>query len=463
MSSRYANGNREKGNHTAGVEALEGRQLMSGGTPYVINGTDAADTIHIRQSGTSIIVTRNGATTTRKTPTSSIVVNARGGNDTVFADSSVQVPITLNGGSGNDALRGGASNDTVRGESGNDRLYGGAGSDTLDGGSGDDVMVTIGGNGEKDRLTGGAGRDNFWLDADGNDTMRDLSSGDSYHKVQSFYDYHIKQADGSTRKVDVPQSLNGQNLADPVAAGQARGWKNFSNNPLFPQDGISEHDVDQNFAADCYFLAPLASMARAMPRQITDRVVDLGDGTYGVHFHRDGGHTFVRVDADLPVDSAGRPFYAGLGRGGSIWAAVLEKAWAFFRRGQGTYASTDWGRVAEPYEALGLDTVNKAYSASSFNSRGGILQSIGSYLDAGYSVVYSTKNTQPSGSKVRPDHVVMVDRVVRNSSGKATGIVLRDQYKTDLPTVKDGNNDGYVTLTAAQAAAWMEGVMWAKA
>jgi hypothetical protein len=41
-------------------------------------------------------------------------------------------------------------------------------------------------------------------------------------------------------------------------------------------------------------------------------------------------------------------------------------------------------------------------------------------------------------------------------------VVLRDQYKTDPPTVKDGSDDGYVTITAAEAAAWMAGVMWVK-
>ena len=91
-----------------------------------------------------------------------------------------------------------------------------------------------------------------------------------------------------------------------------------------------------------------------------------------------------------------------------------------------------------------------------------MLEAIDSYLDRGYSVVYSTKDTQPSGSKVRPDHVVLVDRVIRDRRGVTTGVVLRDQYKTDDPDVRDGNNDGYVTLTSAQAAAWMEGVMWCR-
>ena len=443
------------------VEPLETRQLLSG-TPLLINGTDAADDIRIRQSGTSIVVTRNGVTTVKRTATSTVTVNARGGDDVVFADDSVKVPVAINGGAGDDALRGGARNDRVRGESGNDRLYGGGGSDTLDGGEGEDVLVSIGGGGELDRLTGGSGHDVFWLEADGDDRITDLTGSDLYHRVGAFYAYRIVRADGSSTRTDVPLRLAGQNLPDPIASSAVRGWKDFSGKPLFADGGISEHDVDQNAAADCYFLAPLASLAREQPRRITDSVVDLGDGTYAVHFERDGGHYYVRVDADLPVDAAGRPFYAGLGRQESIWVAIVEKAWAFFRRGTGTYASTDWGKISEPFQAFGLDSVNRTFSGSVFNAKGGILEAIDSLLDDGYSVVYSTRDEQPSGSKVRPDHVIMVDRIVRNGSGVATGIVLRDQYKTDLPTVKDGANDGYVTLTAAQALAWMEGLVWCR-
>ena len=438
-----------KRNNLAALEPLESRRLMA--SNFVVDGTHAADAIRVTQNGSVISVTKNGVTT-RRSDVSSVTVNAKGGSDRVIADVSVKVSLVLHGGDGNDSLVGGA---------GDDRLYGGTGSDTLSGAAGEDVLVTLGGGTEQDHLSGGSGHDNFWIDADGRDRMTDLSGSDAYHKVSSFYSYRVARG-GSVTTTKVPLSLAGQNLPEPVASGATRGTKDFSDHPLFADEGPSEHDVDQNGVGDCYFLAPVSSLAKVAPQTIRDRVVDLGDGTYAVHFERGGGHHFVRVDGDLPLYTNGTPFYAGLGRQGSIWAAVLEKAWAFFRRDLGTYASIEWGRVNEPYDALGVDGVNRAYATSVFRSRGGLLEAIDGYLDAGYSVVYSTKDTQPAGSKVRPDHIVLVDRVVRNRAGDAAGVVLRDQYKTDDPDVKDGSNDGYVTLTATQAAAWMEGVMWVK-
>lgn len=432
----------------ASFEVLEGRRLLSGA--WVVDGTDAADTIRIRQTGTTLSVTRNGETF-RRTDVSSVIVNGKRGNDTISADDTVRVPLVLHGGAGNDLLAGGAASD---------RLYGGTGADTLAGGSGDDVLVSIGGASDRDRLTGNGGRDNFWTDAGDTDRMTDRAAADAYHTVGSFMSYRITRPDGSDSTTPIPLTLSGQDLPDPVASGSASGWRDFSRQPLFATGGPSEHDVDQNGAADCYFLAPLSSIAKIAPRHLSNRVVDLGDGTYAAQFQRGGATYFVRVDADLPVDNSGKPYYAGLGQQGSIWAAVLEKAWAFFRRGRGTYASTDWGKISEPYEAFGLTGVDRAFSASEFNSDGGILNGLDALLDDGYSVVYSTKDVQPAGSKLRPDHVILVDRVVRSASGAAIGIVLRDQYKTDDPDVKDGANDGYVTLTASQAAAWMESVAW---
>ena len=433
----------------SGIEILEHRRLFA--AAFVVDGTDAADTIRITQSGSTVSVTKNGATT-RKTDVSSVAITGRKGNDRITADDGVKVPLVLKGDAGNDTLVGGA---------GGDRLYGGTGSDSLSGAGGDDVLVTIGGASEQDRLAGGPGRDNFWLDADGSDRMSDLSASDAYHKVKSFYTYRVARP-GGTVTTRVPLALTGQDLPDPVTFGSVRGWDDFSDRPLFPAGGPSELDVDQNAAADCYLLASVSSLAKVAPRYLTDRIVDLGDGTYGVRFERDGRPEFVRVDGDLPVDGSGNPYFAGLGRGGAIWTAVMEKAWAFFRRDAGTYASTNFGRIAEAYDALGIDSTSWATSAtaSAFSSRGGLLETIDSFLDKGYSVVYSTRDTQPSGSKVRPNHVVLVDRVVRDRSGNASGVVLRDQYKTDDPDVRDGSDDGYVTLTAAQAAAWMEGVSW---
>jgi hypothetical protein len=420
--------------------------------PLVINGTDGADTIRIRQSGSTLAVTRNGSTTTRSTSgLSGVVVNGKSGSDMIQADDSVRLPLVLNGNAGNDTLRGGA---------GADRLYGGAGADALDAGPGDDVLVTLGGSSDHDRLAGGSGRDDFWMDSDGVDRITDLSSGDYCSTVRSFMNYRIQQSSNTFSNVAVPIQLDGQNLADPVASKYASGRRNFSAQPLFGPAGPSQDDIDQGAAADCYFLSSLSSVAKVDPELLTRNVADLGDGTYAVHFVNAGRHYFIRVDGDLPVDGAGRPFYAALGRGGSIWAPIIEKAWAFFRRSQGTYASTDFGRPSELYKALGLTDVHSESSASDFGSASKMLEKIDAVLDDGGMVEYSSLDEQPRGSKVRANHVLMVDRVVRDSRGAAAAVVLRDPYKTDRPGVSDGANDGYITLTAAQAGAWMEKLYW---
>ena len=481
--------------HTpAALEPLEARRLASA-SPLVINGTDGADTIRIRQSGSTLTVTRNGANTTRKTAdVSSVVVNGRGGADSITADDSVKVRLTLSGGPGNDMLRGGSAADVLRGDSGNDtiqggggndqvhgndgndslsgnagddRLWAGAGDDTLDGGDGADVLVSIGGAGDDDRLAGGAGADQFWADPAPTDRVTDRSAGDLYKPVGAFMTYRIARADGSFSKVPVSTKLQGQDLPDPVASKKISGREDYSINPLFAADGPTEQDVDQNGAADCYFLSSLAGLARTAPEHVKGRVVDLGDGTYAVHFQDYDRNVYVRVDADLPVDNTGKPFYAGLGQDKSIWVPVLEKAWAFYRRSQGTYASIDFGRSKEVFKALGMQDV--AFQ-DSFRSAASMLDTIDAALDAGLPLTFWTKMTEPKGSPLRPSHVLTGVRVIRDARGNPTHLVLRDPLKNDgaramaaaTGEALDGSNDGYLTITAAQAAAAMKGVTWAR-
>lgn len=91
-------------------------------------------------------------------------VNAGTGDDQVTVASTVEVPVTMRGGSGRDMLTGGGgadkligadSADRLSGRGGDDLLFGGPGDDVLFGGSGDDVLR--GGPGD-DSLTGGTGK-----------------------------------------------------------------------------------------------------------------------------------------------------------------------------------------------------------------------------------------------------------------------------------------------------------------
>jgi len=79
-----------------------------------------------------------------------VVVNAGDQDDTVAVNSAFAIPVTLDGGAGNDRLTGGA---------GGDRLLGRAGVDQLNGAGGADTFVEDAAANGADRFDGGAARD----------------------------------------------------------------------------------------------------------------------------------------------------------------------------------------------------------------------------------------------------------------------------------------------------------------
>ncbi len=280
-----------------------------------------------------------------------------GGNDEFYNGTSV--PSTAHGGAGDDLLIGGNGDDTLNGDGDNDKLYaragndllnggGGndmlfaaAGSDTLNAGSGDDVLVSIGGGFAT--LIGGAGVDSFWLDTTEN--VADASilevAGANVHQVSQFMSYSF---DGGQTFTPVGKELNGGNLPEPDAIYNPDNpislhLENFYDNPLFAASGPSKDDVFQGAVGDCYFMASLSAIANADPNYIQQMVVDLGDGTYAVRFYDQGQAVYVRVEADLYVTDSGDLQYADLGQGGSVWVAIVEKAYTYFRKMQGSYAS----------------------------------------------------------------------------------------------------------------------------
>jgi Ca2+-binding RTX toxin-like protein len=80
----------------------------------------------------------------------SMTVLTGNGNDTVNAGAVLTVPLTIDGGDGDDLLTGGDGSDRVYGGAGNDRLTGSAGFDILDGGTGTDSLNWAQGDGDDD-------------------------------------------------------------------------------------------------------------------------------------------------------------------------------------------------------------------------------------------------------------------------------------------------------------------------
>jgi Ca2+-binding RTX toxin-like protein len=215
---------RKSGRFAPQLHALEAREVPAvlaffNTDSLVVLGDDAPNNIVVAaDSAGALQVTNNGAAvaiasaagTPNRANLKSITVDARGGNDSVVIDRTVNVP-DANGklaASANGALFGGAGNDTLRVLSGgfvggvignpivgNFALFGGAGDDFLDSGFGNDAL--FGGDGNDtmrwlpgtliDTFDGGAGLDTAIVVGNttpipdlSTDDPNDTSNGDSF-------------------------------------------------------------------------------------------------------------------------------------------------------------------------------------------------------------------------------------------------------------------------------------------
>lgn len=402
-----------------------------------------------------------------------IQLNGNGGNDKLFGGNNSDI---LLGGPGNDYIMGNDGNDNCQGEAGHDTIHGGAGNDIvsggagfdvlyadsgadgvyggddddklfsgrdndyLDGGRGNDVLVSVGG-GQGDQLVGGAGWDNFWCDYESSETVtREITEKDNVHKILRFHSLKVRNVDMGTPS----RELLGQNLPEPYTGTDypmTTGVQNFRYVPLFTSGGPYQNDVFQNQVGDCYFLATLSAVAKVAPRVIQRSVVDLGDGTYCVQLkdvEKNGLTRYVRVDADLPM--AGNTQLGTQLKGGSLWAAIMEKAYAFVRGGGfgSYYAIGNGGQPSEAFGALNLTPTKEDKTRASF------LQDLMTAVNSGKIV---TVSTFPGSPNLVERHVYMVDGY-RTVNGVTT-FTLRNPWGTDTnDPAGDTINNGYVTVTA---------------
>lgn len=340
---------------------------------------------------------------------------------------------TLVGGAGHDRLYGGAGLNKLYGNDGNDSLYGGAGNDTLEGGNDDDLIIAIGG-GAADAVHGGAGIDVYWVDSNVTERLTDASEEEiaagAVHRVAAFQN-------------KVSKELNGQAIPDPTLKKGA-AYRNFKNNPLFSSEGPALDDVAQGQLGDCYFLATIGSFAALDQNLIRQSIVALGDGTFAVQMKKGANTLFYRLDADLPSYAVDRLAYAAFGAEGSIWVAMLEKAWAFHRYAKNTYASIEAGFMTEVATAFGKPST-WGYTTQNPNS---VLATLKQAIADGKSVTMGT-GSQPAGSLLVGGHAYTVVSIDDNNN-----VVVRNPWAIDGYTSGDGQQDGYITLTGAQFAAW---------
>ena len=458
-----------------GVESLEQRDLMAAFAwvdGLYVGGTSGNDTIRVSDT-TGLFGIRlyqvdvNGSTShfISSLTVNRLIVNGQDGHDVIV--NSTSMPMTANGGNGNDFLQGGsghdtlsggagddvliggAGNDILKGGSGNntllgvagdDALYGGPGRDRLDGGDGNDTLVSIDNNAGQDILQGGRGLDSFWIDED---LVAGLTKRDLIHDAETAEAGNIHAVRNFKNGAD--RTLDGDDIADPT---DGANYKRFSG-PLFSSAGPSRDDIKQGSLGDCWILAGLSATASKNANAIRQTVADLGDGTYAVKL----GGSYYRVDGDLPTGGFWQGYSltnAQTGAEKSLWVPIVEKAYAFHRKeGANTYASLKGGWSVEALRALGATDA----SISWYNKPNG--QAALNYIaqQLGEGKVVGLGMTSPGGGcPCVEKHAYAVIGINRNAAGEVTSVMLRNPWGTD-GAGNDGSNDGYVTVTAAHLSA----------
>ena len=390
-------------------------QVVRGGqtSQLIIAGTNGADTITVTQpSSMSVTVATSQWTRSYSGVFTSVTVYGFGGNDTV------RIAYSFGG------------NANVFGGDGADAVYDdGKGGGTIYGDAGNDTLIAIGGGAKQ--IYGGAGTDTFWVDGKGSvDATTAENAAGTVHRINQFYG-------------NVSMSLNGQSLSGPALTRYASRYASFASSPLFT-DGPTYSDIRQGSVGDCYFLASLASMADTNPDSIRQMITPLGDGTYAVRFYRNGSPVYLRLDASLPVTSGGSLVYARLSASGEMWVPLLEKAYAFFRTGAGSYSSIESGWMGAVY----TDVLNRGSTTVYSNATDQQIYSlITNNLSAGRAITAGSY-TSASGPIIG-SHAYEIKAAY--TSGGTMYVTVYNPWGYDAGTSTDSNpNDGLVTLTMAQ-------------
>ena len=363
-------------------------------------------------------------------------INGRGGDDKLI------------GGNGNDHIKGGDGNDSLDGGAGDDWLEGGAGTDTLTGGGGTNTLITIDAD-STDIINSGDGKNYIWVDnANGvTDTINNSTAADSINRVDKF------------TNVGADLTLDGDRIPDPAPL-DGNTYERFDNRPLFSPSGPQLFDIQQGQLGDCWMLAGLGSAAYVNPENIKTRVVDFGDGTYGVHL----GDYFFRVDNDLVVNQAGdqRLNYTSLGKGGSLWAAVMEKAYADFRTlGSNSYPSIEGGRSMDvftnAFQSAGTQLYEINFDPNTPATRQGVSDEIvkmmardpqtGQLINAPTLGVFLT---DPSVPLINGHQFVVLSYAYNDFLKEVSSITVYNPWGIDGMPNGSNPDDGIITITLDQ-------------
>jgi fibronectin type 3 domain-containing protein len=376
---------------------------------YEVEAFDAATTSAASGAASQVVpeTQENTVSITSRYSDDELVVNSTGTDDTISVSESA----------GTFTIDADGQNFTDASTPGGLFIYTRGGTDTIDIASTVTSFVTL------ETIDGAL----TTIDSAGTDVTAWIDSTDSYtgtgdvHKVASF-------AGGVSKAY-------GAALANPSDAGATAAFSAslFGTGPV-------EGDANQGGSGDCYLIASLAAFAQQDPNLLVQSAVDMGDGTYVVQFMNGSTPTFVRVSNQFSTGGFDGYEYAHPGANGTIWAAVIEKAFAYYRTDANTYASIASGWMGEVYGDFGLSSEEFVPSALSQSI---LYSEMSSDLAAGDSITLGTSNSAPN---LVSDHAYTLVSV--SDVGGNMTFTVRNPWGFSGDSLE--NSQGIATLTYAE-------------
>jgi Ca2+-binding RTX toxin-like protein len=153
-----------------------------------------AHTVVISQSGTNLVLSGTDGSPTFPIASVKKIVMLGGSGADFFWVNGVNIPVSMNGGAGDDSLIGGSANDTLVGGDGNDHIEGQLGNDSMEGDNGNDSLFGGPGN---DYMDGGTLAFQY-AGGDGDDLL-DGGDGNDWAEYQTRTDNLTIRLDGTNR------------------------------------------------------------------------------------------------------------------------------------------------------------------------------------------------------------------------------------------------------------------------
>ena len=100
--------------------------------------------------------------------------------------------------------------------------------------------------------------------------------------------------------------------------------------PSRDASSITPSDMNQGYIGNCWVIAAVSALAEVPGRidRIIENEVISQDGIYALNMYLLGVPFTMIVDDKMPMNQHGNTFFGGLGKDGSVWGAVIEKAFA---------------------------------------------------------------------------------------------------------------------------------------